>query len=656
MLSYYFVIKTLFTKVIGNIYLGSWNESRLRRPINFKKVRRVMMYMVRITKLILFAYFLLDGNFITGIELRNSWLFTRMYKKPLITELKLSFLLYYEKQRPKYINGEKLGTMGVSKWRKSYGIGGLVRRLGFRYFSSNFDISDNSCVKLRELIDVNKKNIDYINNKLIHIISDLEVLVLAYKIIKSKPSGTISKINAIILDKIDLKWFISISKLIKTGKYNFKLARCIYTSKSGKKTKTSLTISRPRDKVVQQAICFVLHAIYEPTFLNSSHGVRPNKGTHTILKFLKYKFNSVEWCLGTNINNNFPSIFHNILLKILSERISCQKFLTLIKKSTKTGDIGDKKFYESYHGLFHGFVINPILNNIYLHKFDIFMSKLCESFYRGLRRRENPVYRNIQYFMSKVNDPLRIKGLCRDLWKIDSKDSFDPKFKKLIYARYTNDFIVGVIGSRKDTIDIKVKIKCFLGEHLGLALNNQKTQIIHFSKNHIFFLETFIKGNWEKNKQIQVVEVKCIKRKIKITSKVALLAPIKKLFEKATHKGFFKKRGGEFIPTYVGKLINFNYSDILRYYNSVIWGILNYYFFSNNKKSFGSIVYGLKFSCARTLALKYKLRFTSKAFKKFGSILKCSITQKSLCIPFTSKAIKALDLSISLFDSILFNY
>jgi hypothetical protein len=59
------------------------------------------------------------------------------------------------KQEPKCINGGILGTLGHPKGRKPYGGGNLVRRLGFRCFSSVAGISDNSCGGLKELMEVN---------------------------------------------------------------------------------------------------------------------------------------------------------------------------------------------------------------------------------------------------------------------------------------------------------------------------------------------------------------------------------------------------------------------------------------------------------------------------------------------------------------------
>lgn len=125
-----------------------------------------------------------------------------------------------------------------------------------------------------------------------------------------------------------------------------------------------------------------------------------------------------------------------------------------------------------------------------------------------------------------------------------------------------------------------------------------------------------------------------------MTSRVILKAPIERIFEKAMLNGFFKKRDCKFIPTKVSRCINLDHSNILHYYNFVIRGVLNFYSFANNKKSLGSFVHGLKLSCARTLALKYKLRDASKAYRRFGSKLKSPDDHNELFIPNNFKAIK----------------
>jgi group II intron reverse transcriptase/maturase len=654
MLNYHVCIKTLSPGVCGNTYISSGNESHLRGLVNLKNSWQVTVYKARITKLILSAYLPLDGNFTASNKMSESWIPTRVYWNSLVIDLRCSNQLIYREQRPKYINDGSLGTMGSPKRRKPYGFGGLVRRLGSRCFSSNSDIIVNSCVGLKELIKINKENSNHINNKLIHIIADPEVLVLAYESIKSKPGNTTPGVDSTTLDKINLKWFTTTCNELYAGKFKFKPARRVYISKPGKKKKRPLTISSPRDKIVQQAVYFILNAIYEPSFLDVSHGSRPNRGNHTALKHIKFKYNGVKWCIEADIDSHFPSISHKILLRTLNKRITCSKFLALIKNSLKAGFVEDGKFHESNLGIFQGNITSPILNNIYLHDLDLFMLSLCESFNKEKYRRKNPVYRNILYKISKLDDTSKIKALRRDLWKVCSKDPLDPDFKRLLYTRYVDDFVVGVVGSRKDAVDIQKKIRNFLTTNLKLTLSEEKTLITQFSKNFIFFLGTYIKGSWEKEKRIMSVRKKGILRKVRITSRVVLHAPIKNLFEKATENGFFKKRLGKFVPTKVGRLINLDHADIVNYYNSMIRGNLNYYSFANNRKSLGSLVHGLKFSCARTLALKYKLRFASKAYRRFGGKLKCPKTGVELSIPSTFKAIKTFGCNELSPDEILF--
>ena len=300
-------------------------------------------------------------------------------------------------QWPKCGPSERLGTTGTPKGRKSYGSGGLVRSLGSTRSISTTTINASSCGRLEDLVKHNKLSNQLVNDKLIHIVAYPEVLILAYETINSNPGSATPGVDAQTLDGIDLNWVQSTSKLLLAGKYKFKAARRVYIPKKGTNKKRPLYISSPRDKVVQQAMFLALNAIYEPSFLEVSHGARPGRGTHTALKSIKFKFIGVKWCIEADIDSNFPSISHSILLNLLRKRISCVKFLALIKNSIKAGFVDDRTFKESNKGLFQGNITSPILNNVYLHELDVFMDKLCEEFTLGSRRGKSPVYRRIQY-------------------------------------------------------------------------------------------------------------------------------------------------------------------------------------------------------------------------------------------------------------------
>ena len=64
--------------------------------------------------------------------------------------------------------------------------------------------------------------------------------------------------------------------------------------------------------------------------------------------------------------------------------------------------------------------------------------------------------------------------------------------------------------------------------------------------------------------------------------------------------------------------MNLTHAQILNYFNSRIRGILNYYCCVHNRNELWSIVRFLNYSCALTLARKFKLKTLAKTFKKFG--------------------------------------
>lgn len=53
----------------------------------------------------------------------------------------------------------------------------------------------------------------------------------------------------------------------------------------------------------------------------------------------------------------------------------------------------------------------------------------------------------------------------------------DPNFKRMLYNRYGDDFVVLVIGSLSDCFTLRRKIKDFLNNKLGLELNLDKSSI-----------------------------------------------------------------------------------------------------------------------------------------------------------------------------------
>jgi len=588
--NYRLSLKAFFPVGIGNGVYRSGSKSLVRDPVNPEKLRRAKVVMIRLTKLIREDSLTLDGKCnITGKGLSLMWGRSRMYSTSTIIINCQSFK-DSNSQRSKTTHIGEKGTMGNPKDRKVYGFGGSVvelarREPGTRFYSSLNNIKLSGGDILKELREINK-NIDFVNSKVIHIISNIDILMFAYESIKKSTPGNIKPRD----DGASLVSLQKISSDLKAGKFDFSPVRKVHVLKRNKEELRSLVLISPRDKVVQTAMLMVLEAIFEPSFHDTSHGFRPGKGCHTALKLVKNTFSNVNWVIKGDISKFYDTIDHQILLNLIKKRISCEKTLTLIKKFFKNSCKDNGRLIYSKIGIFQGSSLIPLLSNICLHEFDKFMEDFKRSFNKGIRR--------------------------------------------LQYVRYSDDFLVGIIGKHSETTKVSQEIKDFLFTSLSLKLNLDKSHITNFNREGTNFLSTFICGNQEKEKKIHIVQRSNKNLKVRSTSRARLEAPILKIFDKSVENGFFKRTlTGKFVPTSCGRVVNLDHADIIRFYNQKIRGVLNYYSFVDNKKSLGSFVHGLKHSCALTLALKFKLRHRSKVFKKFGKALKCPETEVELYIP-----------------------
>lgn len=61
----------------------------------------------------------------------------------------------------------------------------------------------------------------------------------------------------------------------------------------------------------------ILEAVYEPIFLDVSHGFRPKRSCHTALKQLKREFNGTRWFVEGDIKGCFDNINHAVLVSVM---------------------------------------------------------------------------------------------------------------------------------------------------------------------------------------------------------------------------------------------------------------------------------------------------------------------------------------------------
>lgn len=517
--------------------------------------------------------------------------------------------------KPTYGNGAFIVKRKMKEGRK-YLFNSISQRIGFRCYSTTRDLPK----RFEKLINIcsTPKN-DFKVNDIYKLMYNVRMYEIAYDKLKSNPGNMTSGINPITLDGISITWIQETIEQMKNNSFQFKPGRRIQIPKPGKIGTRPLTIAPPRDKIVQEVIRMILEQIFEPTFSSNSHGFRPNKGCHTALRQIKTQFGATSFLIEGDIAKCFESFDHKLLINLLEKKISDQRFLQLIWKALRAGYLEFHTVQDSIIGTPQGSIISPILSNIYLHELDKYINELKINYDKGTVVSRNPAYRkleNLRYKAIKVKDNISANKFLKKMQTMNSRLPNDPKFRRLYYVRYADDWIVSIRGPRTDATQILENIKDKLEADLKLNLSVEKSKITNPRKETALFLGTYIKFSHHiyhmKGKHHQT---------IRVPGQLRLIAPLDKIYKKLTNTGFMHAKYKTGTPKF---LWYHNSKDtILTLYNSVLRGYLNYYSFTHNySRVASSLEFILKTSCAKLLAAKFKLRSVLKVINKYGPDLK----------------------------------
>ena len=139
------------------------------------------------------------------------------------------------------------------------------------------------------------------------------------------------------------------------------------------------------DKVVQQAVRWLLEPIYEAEFVGFSYGFRPRRSAHDALDALFTALHRrVDWVLDADIRAFFDTIAHEWMQKFLEHRIWDRRLVRLLMKWMKAGVVKDGELHEVTEGTPQGGIISPLLANVYLHYvFDLWVQSWRQKHARG---------------------------------------------------------------------------------------------------------------------------------------------------------------------------------------------------------------------------------------------------------------------------------
>jgi len=347
----------------------------------------------------------------------------------------------------------------------------------------------------------------------------------------------------------------------------------------------------------------LLEAYYEPRFSGRSHGFRKGRGCHTALREIQCSWTGITWVIEGDISDCFGSLDHEILLKILAEKIHDQRFLRLIGSMLRAGFLEDWQYHETLSGCPQGGVVSPILSNIYLSKLDDFVEQeLIPQYTRGARRAANPAYRRVVNLLARARrrgDRAEARHLARLKRTLPTLDPMDPGYRRLRYLRYADDHLLGLTGPRAEAEQIKARLAEFLRDDLGLVLSASKTLITHARSQRARFLGYDI--------TVQHCDTKLTGGRRTANGKIALRVPPEVVTAQCAR---YRQHGK---PWHRPRLQNLDDYDIVRVYGAEYAGVVNYYLLAQDVWRLRKLRWHAETSMLKTLAAKHNSTVTKTA-------------------------------------------
>lgn len=163
------------------------------------------------------------------------------------------------------------------------------------------------------------------------------------------------------------------------------------------------------------------------------------------------KRNKYFWVIEGDIKGAFDNIHHEILLKLVADKVADKRLLKLIERFLKAGMMQGALFQRTDIGTPQGAICSPLLANIYLHQLD----KYWWNKYGSLDRKQKEKRRTQRL------------GNCA-------------------LIRYADDWLLLTNGGKAEALQLRDEFQTFLKEELKLELNIEKTRVTHVNNGFDF--------------------------------------------------------------------------------------------------------------------------------------------------------------------------